>query len=164
MNIGIQPSVNTAIQKRNCKAGDKRLFPHHKVDEQPNNKPKKGYHSKKRRESDDKNAVAIVKIEHNWVASRKTPRGKQSWRSPMQRSLGTDSKSTIHSVYATSSMVSGKAKDHRWEKCKSKFPHQRSPYAVKFEDRSHEETERQQRCARSKAWNLSKKHTQAQRE
>ena len=27
---------------------------------------------------------------------------------------------------------------------------------MKFEDRSHEETERQQRCARSKAWNLSK--------
>ena len=27
---------------------------------------------------------------------------------------------------------------------------------MKFEDRSHEETERQQRCARSKAWNLAK--------
>ena len=27
---------------------------------------------------------------------------------------------------------------------------------MKFEDRSHEETERQQRCARSKAWNLVK--------
>ena len=27
---------------------------------------------------------------------------------------------------------------------------------MKFEDRSHEETERQQRCARSKAWNLPK--------
>ena len=36
-----------------------------------------------------------------------------------------------------------------------KVPHQRSPYAMKFEDRSHEETERQQRCARSKAWNLA---------
>ena len=35
-------------------------------------------------------------------------------------------------------------------------PHQRSPYAMKFEDRSHEVTERQQRCARSKAWNLGK--------
>ena len=37
-----------------------------------------------------------------------------------------------------------------------KAPHQRSPNAKKFEDRSHEETERQQRCACSKAWNLSK--------
>ena len=27
---------------------------------------------------------------------------------------------------------------------------------MKFEDRSHEETERQQRCARSKAWSLAK--------
>ena len=37
-----------------------------------------------------------------------------------------------------------------------KVPHQRSPYALKFEDRSHEETEQQQRCARSKAWNFAK--------
>ena len=27
---------------------------------------------------------------------------------------------------------------------------------MKFDDRSHEETERQQPCARSKAWNLAK--------
>ena len=40
-------------------------------------------------------------------------------------------------------------------KIKVKVPHQRSPYALKFEDRSHEETERQQRCARGKAWNLA---------
>ena len=33
--------------------------------------------------------------------------------------------------------------------------HQRSPCAMKFDDRSHGETERQQRCARSKAWNLA---------
>ena len=45
-----------------CKAGDKCLFPHHEVDEQPNKKTKKGYYSDKKRESDDKNAVAIVKI------------------------------------------------------------------------------------------------------
>ena len=38
----------------------------------------------------------------------------------------------------------------------NKVPHHRSPYAMKFEARSHEETERQQRCARSKAWNLAK--------
>ena len=29
-----------------------------------------------------------------------------------------------------------------------KLTHQRSPHAMKFEDRSHQETERQQRCAR----------------
>ena len=45
-----------------CKAGDKCLFPHHKVVGQPNNKSKKGYYSHKRRQSDDKNAVAVVSI------------------------------------------------------------------------------------------------------
>ena len=34
--------------------------------------------------------------------------------------------------------------------------HQRSPYAFKFEVRFHEETERQERCAHSKAWDLAK--------
>ena len=36
-----------------------------------------------------------------------------------------------------------------------KGPQRRSPHVLKFEDKSHEETERQQRCARSKAWNLA---------
>ena len=36
-----------------------------------------------------------------------------------------------------------------------KVPPQRSPNAVKFKDRSHEETEGQQRFARSKAWDLA---------
>ena len=36
-------------------------------------------------------------------------------------------------------------------------PHQRSPNAPKFEDRSLEETEWQERCAREAAWKLAKK-------
>ena len=43
-----------------CKAGDMCLFLHYKVDEQPNEKLKKSC-SPKRRESDDKNTVAVVK-------------------------------------------------------------------------------------------------------
>ena len=35
-------------------------------------------------------------------------------------------------------------------------PHQRSPNAPKFEDRSQEETEWQERCAREAAWKLAK--------
>ena len=42
-----------------CKAGVKRFFPHHKVDEQPNKKPKERL-LHERRESDDKNALALV--------------------------------------------------------------------------------------------------------
>ena len=41
-------------------------------------------------------------------------------------------------------------------KIQVKVPHQRSPYAVKFEDRSQEEIERQERCARGDAWRLAK--------
>ena len=36
-------------------------------------------------------------------------------------------------------------------------PHQRSPNVPKFEDRSQEETEWQERCARETAWRLAKK-------
>ena len=36
-------------------------------------------------------------------------------------------------------------------------PHQRSPNAPKFEDRSHEETEWQEQGAREAAWNLAKR-------
>ena len=41
-------------------------------------------------------------------------------------------------------------------KVQVKNPHQRSSHAIQFEDRSQEETERPQRCARSKAWNFAK--------
>ena len=36
-------------------------------------------------------------------------------------------------------------------------PHQRNPNAPNFEDRSQEETEWQERCAREAAWKLAKK-------
>ena len=77
-------------------------------------------------------------------SKRQVVRGK-----PDAQSLGTDSKSTIHSVYATSSKYPGKERTIAWKNT-------RSPYAMKFEDRTQEETERQQRCARSKAWNLAR--------
>ena len=81
-----------------CKAGDKCLFPHHEIDEQPNRKPKECYYSHKRKESDDKNAVAIVKIvpqlgcvSQDSVALV-SQRGKQSRRNPMQKVLGSNRK------------------------------------------------------------------------
>ena len=42
-------------------------------------------------------------------------------------------------------------------KIQVKVLHQRSHHATKFEDRSHEETKRQERCAKNKAWDLAKK-------
>ena len=38
-----------------------------------------------------------------------------------------------------------------------KVPHQRSLHALKFEDRSPEETPRQERCARGEAWECARK-------
>ena len=110
-----------------CKARDKCLFLHHKVDEQPNKKPKNSYHFHKGRLSDDKHAVVIVRIlpQLGCVSQDSetldSQRGKQSRRNPMQKSLETNSKSTVHSVYATSSKYPGETKDHRLEKYKSNF-------------------------------------------
>ena len=62
VNIGICPSAISIKMKRVVSQETRVSFPHHKLDEQPNKKPKKGYYSQRRRGSDDKNVVAIVKI------------------------------------------------------------------------------------------------------
>ena len=66
--------------------------------------------------------------------------------------LGTNSTSTIHKSCAASKENKGPSLN----KIQVKIPHQRSPYAVKLEDRSQEETERQERCARGDAWKIAK--------
>ena len=62
VSIGIVPNVWFCKTGSGCKAGDKCLFPHHKIDEQSNKKQKKSYPSRKGRESDHKDVVAVVKI------------------------------------------------------------------------------------------------------
>ena len=155
------PECQCYKNESGCKAGDKCLFPHYKVEEQPNKRSRKRAtisHPKKR-ESDDKNAVAVVKIVSQLSCVSQDSDAlvcqcRTSRENPMQKSLGTASKSTVHSVYATSSKYPGK-KGPSLGKTQVQHPHQRSPYAVNFEDRSQEETERQQRC-RSKAWMFAK--------
>ena len=143
-----------------CKARCKSLFPHHKVDEQPNKKPKKGYYSRRRRESDDKNSVASVKsVSQFGCVSQDSyalvSQGRKSRRNPMQKVLEPIQRVRFtESTLRHASIREKKGRSHA--KIQVKNPHQRSPHNVKFEDRSHEETERQQRCARSKAWNLAK--------
>ena len=128
-----------------CKAGDKCLFPHYKVDEQPNQKPKKSYFQK-RRESDDKNGVAscekcitIGLCITSFRCTRFSPMQKVS--EPIQRVRFTKSTQRQASILEKKGPSLGKIN--------VKVPHQRSPYAMKLEDRSQEETERQERCARS---------------
>ena len=87
--------------------------------------------------------------------------GRKSRGKPDAESLGTNSKGTIRWSTLRHSSVREK-KGPSLEK-DVKVLQQRSPYAMKFEDRSHEETERQQRCARSKAWNLAKTYTSSKK-
>ena len=101
----------------------------------------------------------LCQVYHNWVVYHKIQmhlflkveglgetRCRKSWNQ-FQRVRFTKSTLRQASVWEKKGPSLGK---------NDKVPHQRSPYAMKFEDRSHEETERQQRCTRSKAWNLAK--------
>ena len=77
-----------------CKAGDKCLFPHHKVDEQPNIKPKKGtIHTKEEKATI---GVRLARLGCVGFSKRQTVHVK-----PDAKSLGINSKSTVHSAYAT---------------------------------------------------------------
>ena len=98
-----------------------------------------------------KNAVAIVKSVSqlgcvSQYSDALVSQGRKSRGSPMQKVL-----EPIQSVRFTESTLRQASipekKGPSLGKIQVKVPHQRSPYAMKFEDRSHEETGRQQRCA-----------------
>ena len=110
------------------------VFPHFKVVEQPNKRPKKGCFPKKR-ESEDKSAVAVVKsVSQLGCASQDSDapdshsRTKEFRGDPMQ-SLAQfkefDSLSLRHVA-----RVSGTRKIRHFEKPQVKPRHQRSPHAA----------------------------------
>ena len=94
--------------------------------------------------------------------AKKLPFSKKKKQNPMQKVLGPIRRIRFTQSTLRQASIREK-KGPSLGKIQVKLLHQRSPYAVKFEDRSQEETGRQQRCARSKAWNCQK-HFQAQRE
>ena len=117
------------------------------VDEQLNKKPKKGYFfHPKRRESDDKNAVALVKIAPQLGCVSQdsdalvSQRGRQFWRSPMQKVLRSIRKVQFTQSTLRQASIREK-KGPSLGKIQVESLHQRSPYTLKFEDRSQEETE-----------------------
>ena len=128
VNVGIRPSANSIKHETVCKAGDKCLFPHYKVDEQTNKKPNTSYFPK-RRESDDKNAVAIVKsVPQLGCVSQDSDalvsQGGKSEGKPDAKSLDTN---TIHSVNATSSEYLGKERTIAWKNTSQKSSSAKSP-------------------------------------
>ena len=131
------------------------MFPHFKVDEQPNKKQKKS-NIPKRRESKDTGAVAIVNSvsqlgcvlqDLDALDSQGT---KEFRESPMQKVSNAIQRVRFTKCTLRHASIRDK-KEPSLGKIQVKPRHQRSPYAAKFEDRSHKKTERQERCAQSKA-------------
>ena len=115
-----------------CKAGDKCLFPHHKVDEQTKKSQRKATVSKKERkrrqeccgccENCTTIGLRLPRLGSIGFSERNTVLVK-----PDATSLGTDSKNTIHSVYATSSKYLGKERTIAWENTNQKSSSAGSP-------------------------------------
>ena len=113
------------------------MFPHHKVDEQTNSQRKPLLSEEEKRM-----LWLLLNLKY-----RRNTRGRKFW----DQSDEFDS----HNLRCVK-QVSGEKKGPSLGKIQVKNPHPRRPYAVKIEVQSHEETERQERCARGKAWNLAK--------
>ena len=133
--IGIHPSAISIKNEAVCKAGDKCVFPHCKVDEQPNKKHQKNI-IPKRRERDDKNALAIVKsVSQMGCVSQDSDalvsQGRKSLGNPMQKVL-----SAIQRVRFTKSTLRHASirekKGPSLGKLNVQVPHQRSPHAYEI--------------------------------
>ena len=134
--------------KSGCRFGKKCSCAHRQVDEQPSKRSKNG----------DKSAVAFLKI------TRQLGCVSQDMEPP--KSTTTLRKSSnilrpIRCVRFTKAVL--RHADIRDKNPSPGLicpgdPHQRSPNAPKLEDRSQEETEWQERCAREAAWKLAKKY------
>ena len=81
--------------------------------------------------------------------------GGKSRRNPMQKVLEPIQRVRFTRPTRRQASIPEK-KGPSMGKINVKVLHPRSHYAMKLEDRSRDETERQQRCARSKAWNFAK--------
>ena len=162
MNVRILPSVIFTKQKRVAKP-EKSVCSHiiRLMNSQTKSQRKALLFPHKRRENDDNNAAAIVKTvprmgcvsQHSELLD--SQRGKQARRNAMQKVLGSTRKVRFTQSTQRPASIREK-KGPSLGRIQVKNPHQRSPYAMKFENLSDEETERQQRCVRSKAWNLAK--------
>ena len=133
--------------KSGCRFGEKCSYAHRQVDEQP---------SKKSQKNGDKSALAILKI------TRQLGCVFQETEPPKSSSILRKSSNIlkpIRCVRLTKAVLRhANIRDQNPSLgmiCPGD-PHQRNPNAPKFEDRSQEETEWQERCAREAAWRLAK--------
>ena len=123
VSIGILPKCQFHENESGCKADDKCLFPHYKVEDQPSRKQKRSFQNGKR---DDKDAVAIAKtvpqlgcvsLDSELLDSQ---RGKQAGKTRCKKSWDRFEKYGSLSLRCVK-QVSGKRTDHRLDKYKSKI-------------------------------------------
>ena len=159
MNFGIRPSANSVFVKRVVRLETSVCF---RITRLMNNqiKSRKKSYFPKEEKAMTRMLWLLGKVNHNWVVYHKIQMhsflkveslGETRCRKFWNQFRGYDSLS-LRYVEASIREKKGPSLG----KINVNVLHQRSPCAVKFEDRSHEQTERQQRCARSKAWNLAK--------
>ena len=130
-----------------CRFGEKCSYAHRQVDEQP---------SKRSKKNGDKSAVAILKI------TRQLGCVFQDMEPPKSSSIlgkSSDFRKPILCVQITKAVLRhANIRDQKQSLgmiCPGD-PHQRNPNAPKFEDRSQEETEWQERGAREAAWKMAR--------
>ena len=136
--------------KSGCKFGAECPFPYWKVEEQPNKKPKK---------DESKSAVASVK------SVRQLSCVSQDTEPPDSATISRKGKRVLEPTrqvrFTRAALRQANIREKKgpsFGKIQVKIPHQRSPNALKFEDRSPMETVRQERCARGDAWELAKSY------
>ena len=147
--------------KSGCRFGEKCSYAHRQVDEQP---------SKRSKKNGDKSAVALLKkdeqhdrtgrpVENDSSNTRQLGCVFQDMEPPKSSSIlrkSSDIRKPIRCVKFTKA-VAGHADIRDLGMICPGEPHQRSPNAPKFEDRSQEETEWQEQGAREAAWRLAKR-------
>ena len=129
-----------------CKFGNKCSFPHRKVAEQP--KKSRTLWWQKSSVFCERRATVGLCIAGQPPKSSTILRSGSKVLGPIRRVRFT--RATLRHANILEN------KGPSLKKIKVKVSHQRSPSAMKFEDRSQEETERQERCARGDAWRLAK--------
>ena len=135
---------------------------------QPNKRPKKGYFPKKKRTRGQRRCgycekrlavgLCVTRLRCTRFSRNEGVSGK-----PDAESLERNSKSSIHQSTLRHASIRDK-KGPSLVKIQVKPRHQRSPYAIACEDRTHEETERQERSAPKQGSGSCQQYFQAQRE
>ena len=130
-----------------CRFGEKCSYAHCQVDEQP---------SKRFQKNGDKSAVAMLKITRQLGCEYQDIEPQKS--SSILRKSSNILK-PIRCVRFTEAVLRHaniRDQNPSFGMICPGDPHQRNPNAPKFEDRSQEEREWQERCAREAAWKLAK--------